>query len=291
MRQVHLEGPSWPPLEATLEDLAIHRPELPIQGLGAVLAEAEEAWRLGDGARLAPLLVRLGISGWTPTTEPPWPCPTVPSDAAIARVALDRAPDAGELAPHALLGPWAQHLDLHRPAHRRAWVASVAASAFALHQDDTRSPMRSFLREARRGRSADHPGWLSLRLAPVVPWELVEVTGGLGVRPLVPLARAHVPHGPVDLDAVGAVTGGFQAGDLLVGRVVLTQAGPAARTALALPGLPSARVLRGWVQEVLVPLRAWARALDVEDALRGAGHRLIAGAHHEAWGRRRAPTP
>ncbi len=295
MRLAHLVEVAWPDAAASLVDLGHVSPEARVEHAAHWLHAAAAAAQAADGealhAALTALLVPLQP---TPSPHGLEPVARVPSDAELARVALDRAPNAGEAAPNALLGAWAKHLNLGEPAHRRAWTAAVAASAYVCHDDDTRSPMRSFLRELRHGpagRRAEREAWVALHQAPLAPWELVALPNssgaplgaGFGVRPCVPVGAVPPADAAVDLAAVGQVFGHVpQAGDLLVARVLPSATGWVARTAFVLPGLPSRELLTGWMVDLLAPLRAETRVLHLDDALRAAGHRLVRAAHDHA---------
>lgn len=289
MRPVPLAGPSWPSASDALRDLRFYAPGADPDLAGA-LARADAARAAGEGRALREALAALGATLTPiPGASPPGPPCPVPTDAEVARVTLDRAPDAGETAPWALLGPWADVLDRSQPGAARAWTAAVAAASVVLHDDDDRSPMRSFLKELRRAPLAERarrPGWLALFHAPLAPWRLVGGDAGFGVEPLAPLGEAWVPRGPVVLEQAGDVVGtGPVHGGLLLARLLATPAGTVACTAFLLPEPPPAPVLEGALVDLLTPLRAHTRALHVEDALRGGGHRLVAACHAWAWSR------
>lgn len=293
-----IDGPAWPSEDEGWAKVA-HRDRAPDE---AAYRAAYQRLR----ARWASLASRTpsALGGWRADLvamgarwpavsgkEAPRPATAVADDVALARLALDRAPAAGDDAPRYVLGPWAAQLDLSVPAHRAVWAAAVACATFAIAPDDNRSPFRSWQRELSRRRryhAADTSAVVAVARTPLVPWRTQAVDGGWRLTPALPVRADRVPEVAVDLSVVGGVDGPPRDGGLLVARLVRCDAGWAVRTAFVLPDAPDDATLEAWWAVVAVPAIVATPELDADDLMRRHGHHLVARLHAWAW--RRALT-
>lgn len=197
---------------------------------------------------------------------------------ALAKIALDHAPDVGMTAPAWMLGAHVDALDLADVHQRRALVATVALAAFVLAPDLGRSPYRAWSRDEPRPPAEARTRAQAVALTPVVPWRLLRGGPRWEVAPLVEVGQPWWAEA-VDLAQVGGVAGPPRPGGLLLGRLVPVDGGARAVGALCLPAAPPPEVAARWVAQVARRLLAVNPALRREEVLRIGGHHLVALAH------------
>lgn len=246
----------------------------------ALPAEALRLLRAADDGHGAPEPFELPTCGERLVADA-----TPSSSRALAKLALDASPDVGDAAVTWLLGPWAELLDVRRPAHRYAWISAVAASAFALATDLERSPFRSWCRDDPRPREHERRDVIAVHRAPFAPWRLVAPEGdGWRVVCALPLGPGMVPDVPVSLAEAGFVDEGPRPGAILFARLSpVIGGGWTAFSPLVVPGEVSNAALRGWLARVAWPLLQENPEFRLEDVLRRAGHHMVALAHRAAW--------
>jgi len=212
--------------------------------------------------------------------------PGVPSLGAMVRVATDIAPAAGEEGPDRLLGPWVEELDPREPMHLAVLRQAVAASCFLAVEGDRwgRSPFVQWVRRKPHPTLEERESFRAVERAPAAAWRLVEPCGDRWViAALLGISRHAVPDAPVSIPALASVNGGGGSGDLLLARVVATEAGWVAPLALAVRGLPAPEVIRSWVALEGLLLGIDHKLPSLDELLRLRPHVLVRRAHEWAW--------
>lgn len=285
MKAWPLRGDRWPAPAAVDSSLA------GVDGLVDDAARAMAAIDAGDAtgaARWAEVARRADLAvGPDGPRVGPLRTTWLPDTAALARVALDASPDRGADAPAAILGRWADGLDLRRPAHRAAWRSAVALSSLAFDDALGRHPLRAAMRGQPRPPLPVRDGYHAAYRAPYLPFRIEGPAAQARLRPLLGVGAGWHPVGAVDLQGVGAVDGGPIDGGLLLARVVPVEVDGGTRwvplCGLALPRVPAPARLEGWVARLAVGQRLVAPNTSPAEAVRRAGHQLAGFAHRWWW--------
>lgn len=199
------------------------------------------------------------------------------SVAALARLALDHEPHAGDLAPDAVLGPYALALSRR---HGRA-VRQHALAQWAACRTSHRPPVQALHTARPIPPPPVRAAARAVRDAPFLPWRVHREGPSWRLIPRLPLTPARIPAAPLSIVRVGV--GDLGDGATVLARMVSTRGTWSVWAPLVLPGDPPDAVVLGWLAPELARVRLRNRRATVEDVLRGHGDRIALAAHLWAW--------
>jgi hypothetical protein len=239
----------------------------------------------GEAVDLTGLEASLGPVPHDPMMEHAIPTLARPVTAdELARITTDIEVQAGNEAPDAVLGLWADALDLYaKPAQRRALVHSLALWCFV--RVDHRVTWFKWCRHKPRPPEPDR---VAVHAIGELPLALYRVGARVGDRwilePMVPLEPGFAPPEPVSVPDYGAVQGDLAEGGALLARVhPLQQGGWRAAVALALSAAPPQALVDQWLAETTAHARLWERRARPHRALRRFGHLFARRCHGWLW--------
>lgn len=188
--------------------------------------------------------------------------PAPVSEDVVALQALDNVPDAGQRAPHAVLGPW--RLALTLPADRLTFVHALAQWAVS---GPGRSPIEVWTRSRSAPPATERACLRAIWQAPLGVWRLRSRPDGWHVDDRVGLDARRVPDGPVTVSIDKPV----QYGSSVLARAMPTVAGWRLWGGLVLPVDVPDRTLGDLLHIGLIRERLRNRRASVEDVLRDGG--------------------
>lgn len=178
----------------------------------------------------------------------------------LVRVCTDYWPSVGNEAPELVLGRAALF------ATRQQCAIAVAGACFLWAHRRWPSAFTSWCRSKPRAPTADRARVRAVGLAPWALWRVERAPSGLLLHDATGLAPAYLPQGPV------TVVGEAPTGEGLAARVVRTDRGWVAHTALSVATLPSEQEIAGWLRDELHQARRFRPEIRIEPLLR---HRAV----------------
>lgn len=214
----------------------------------------------------------------------PEPVNLVPGLGFFVRVAAEHRPAVGDDGPAALLGPWADELDVRLSHHRLA--AAVAMGLLAFPPDPLaagrKAPVTRWSQQKPRPEPVLRAEVARIARMPPTLWEVVSKDErGWTLREMIGLHPRRDPGAPVAVSNVGVTE--LLPVKAIFTRVVACPDGPRAVLSLGLPAVPPDALLVRWREEMIaIALEDYPEAtLDV--ALRKAGHHLCLRAFQWRW--------
>jgi len=209
----------------------------------------------------------------------------IPCTAAdIIRPGTDLAPDLGDWASQALIGPAADTLDMRRPEHRR--LAEIALAEAGAHVDpgEVHPPL---LRWARDRSQPPEPQRDAVRAVVRAPWTIWRVTGQAGRRWVLEdqlgLSARWLPPGPVPIHGAGYLDRPFAVGSLLAARLAHTPTDAIARFPIVLPERTTTADVERAFKLMVFRVRREARNMSRERMLWLHGRWIIRALFRWAW--------
>lgn len=190
---------------------------------------------------------------------PAWGLP-LPTLEALVRVCTDYWPSVGNEAPDLVLGR------ASLMASRQQCAIAVAGACFLWAHRRWPSAFTSWCRSKPRASPPERAQVRAVGLAPWALWQVERRGSQLWLEDATGLAPAYLPDGPVQ------IVGEHPTGQGLAARVLKTDRGWVAHTALSVPALPEHEEIRGWIEEELYEARRFRPEIRVEPLLR---HRAV----------------
>lgn len=178
----------------------------------------------------------------------------------LVRVCTDLWPSAGNELPDLVLGRAALF------ATRRQCAIAVAGGCFLWGHERWPSAFTSWCRSKPKPAAAARARVRAVGLAPWALWRVERDGDAVFLHDHTGLAPTYRPQGPVRLQ------GEAPTGEGLAARVVRTDTGWIAHTALDVPALPSREQVQDWVHQELREARRFRPEIRLEPLLR---HRAV----------------